>query len=154
MFAYDSNSYSGKQKRKGYQDAVEKYGLTTNELFVPFKETSIEKTKELILEKAKFLREEGHYPDAMICCEDAIAAAAVKVAYEIGVAIPSQLNIIGYNNSILATCCLPELTSIDNKVKEVCENAIKMLMQVLEGKEIEPINVVSCLIEKRCTTNF
>lgn len=148
MFLYDSNSYSGKQKRKGYRDAVEKYGLARNERFIPFKESSVQKTKELLLETV------AHSPEAMICGEDAIAAAALKFANAKGLVVPSQLNVIGYNNSLLAKCCEPELTSIDNKVQEVCERAITMLMSVLGGNQIENIKVVPCLIKKRNTTDF
>ena len=148
MFLYDSNSFSGRQKREGYRDGIEKYGLKCNEIFIPFKESPIQKTKELMLKEVK------HYPEAMICCEDAIAVAAIKFASELGIDVPGELSIIGYNNSFIANCCQPELTSIDNKVQEVCNNAIKMLMNVLEGKQIEYIKVVPCLIKKRNTTDF
>ena len=148
LFWYDTSSYSGKKKRKGNRDAVEKYGLARNERFIPFKESSVQKTKELLLETV------AHSPEAMICGEDAIAAAALKFANAKGLVVPSQLNVIGYNNSLLAKCCEPELTSIDNKVQEVCERAITMLMSVLGGNQIENIKVVPCLIKKRNTTDF
>lgn len=148
MFLYDSNSFSGKHKRKGYKDAMESYGLKCREIFIPFRESHIQKTKELMVKDINYC------PEAMICCEDAIAVAALKFASELNIDVPGKLNIIGYNNSFIANCCQPELTSIDNKVQEVCDRAIKMLMNVLEGKQVESIEVVSCLVKKRSTTDF
>ncbi|MDA3732727.1 LacI family DNA-binding transcriptional regulator [Niameybacter massiliensis] len=148
MFLYDSNSFSGKQKRQGYEDALKNYNLKPNQLFIPFDEDNIQKIKDFIVQEVR------EYPEAMICCEDAIAVASLKFATKVGLDVPNQLHIVGYNNSLIAKCCEPELTSIDNKVQEVCDSAIKMLMNVLEGNGNENIKVVPCFLKQRGTTDF
>lgn len=42
---------------------------------------------------------------------------AVKYAHIADISIPRDLSIIGYNNSLLARCTDPEITSIDSKVE-------------------------------------
>ena len=65
------------------------------------------------------LYDKGISFDAVVTSDDSLAVGAVKYAYEHRIAIPEQLQIIGYNNSVLANCTEPELTSIDSKVEPV-----------------------------------
>ena len=65
---------------------------------------------------------------------------------------PEDLSIIGYNNSMLVSCCDPELTSIDNKLETLCQHLITTLMGVLEGNEMPKKTVFSGELIKRGTT--
>ena len=53
---------------------------------------------------------------------------------------------------MLATCCDPELTSIDNKLETLCLHLITILMGVLAGNEMPKKTVFSGEIIKRGTT--
>lgn len=77
------------------------------------------------------LYDKGISFDAVVTSDDSLAVGAVKYAYEHRIAIPEQLQIIGYNNSVLANCTEPELTSIDSKVEQLSVKAVNILMQVL-----------------------
>ena len=72
-----------------------------------------------------------------------------------GIKIPEDLSVTGYNNSKMAVCCEPELTSVDNKVEILCNKAVDGLIRVLEGeKDVRQDNKIVCEIVKRCTTDF
>ena len=47
-----------------------------------------------------------------------------------------DLSIIGYNNSLLARCTDPEITSIDSKVEALCTTTINTLMGVFSGVNV------------------
>ena len=51
----------------------------------------------------------------VIASEDPLAIGAMKYARRQGLCVPEDLSVIGYNNSMLTTCCTPELTSVDNR---------------------------------------
>jgi len=92
--------------------------------------------------------------DAVVTSDDSLAVGAVKFAFEHSINIPSDLSIVGYNNSILANCTEPELTSIDSKVESLCVTAVISLMKVFNGGKVPERTVISADLIKRNTTNF
>lgn len=92
--------------------------------------------------------------DAVIGAEDIFAVAALKLAQEYGVAIPDQVQIIGYNNSILSQCTMPELTTIDNHCADMAKGAASILIQVLEGQQTSQETMVPCRLVQRGTAHF
>ena len=81
-----------------------------------------------------------------------LALAAVKYAREMNYRIPEEFSVLGYNNSMLALCCEPELTSIDNKLETLCQHLITTLLGLLEGREMPKKTVFSGEIIRRGTT--
>ena len=74
---------------------------------------------------------------------------------ELGIRIPEELSVTGYNNSAVALYCEPELTSVDNGVRQLCGNAVENLVKILQGQQgIGQDNRFACEIVKRCTTDF
>lgn len=93
--------------------------------------------------------------DAVLAANDSIAVGAVKYACARGLRIPEDLVIVGYNNSPFAECCEPELSSIDNGLKEICEKTVQRLMRVLDGdQDVEKDVTVPCRLVRRNTTDF
>ena len=92
--------------------------------------------------------------DAVIAAEDIHAVSAIKFARTLGISIPDELIITGFNNSILSTCCEPELTTVDNHIETVCLSAINTLMRVFEGKEAQNKTMISNDLVIRETTDF
>ena len=90
----------------------------------------------------------------MLASDDSLAVGAVKFAYEHSVKVPDELQIIGYNNSVLANCTEPELSSIDSKVEQLSTTAVSLLMQVLSGNSVPKLNTVTADLIKRKTTKF
>lgn len=70
-------------------------------------------------------------------------------------AIPDEFSVIGYNDSIMAVSCEPELTSVDNKLELLCHTTVQHMIALLEKQEeVEQQILVSCEIVRRCTTDF
>jgi LacI family transcriptional regulator/LacI family asc operon transcriptional repressor len=91
----------------------------------------------------------------VICTNDSIAVGAVKFAKERGLSIPREMNIVGYNNSVLAISCEPEISSIDNHTEEICDGTIENVIRVLQGdSEVKRHFTVPCTLVKRSTTDF
>ena len=65
-----------------------------------------------------------------------------------------EMDIIGYNNSLLSAASAPELTSIDSKVREITIQGVEMLVDALEGKDTGQKSCVPCELIKRETTDF
>ena len=88
----------------------------------------------------------------VIAADDTLGLAAVKYARKMGYRIPEDFSILGYNNTMLTSCCEPELTSIDNKLETLCRHLISTLLGVLEGNGMPKKTVFSGEIVRRGTT--
>ena len=108
-----------------------------------------------IPETARFLQEleaRGIVFDACLATDDELAAGAVKYALNAGKRIPEDIQITGYNNSLLSICSTPEITTADNRVEFLCTTAVSLLMQVLEGKDVPERTMYSANLIRRATT--
>jgi LacI family transcriptional regulator/LacI family asc operon transcriptional repressor len=151
LYLYNAKSYSGQKKLSGYLAAVQTDNKAAkNDDYIQFVGGNITDIKDHLTG----LYKKGLTFDAIITSDDSLAISAVKFAKENGIRVPEQLSVIGYNNSIIAQCSDPELTSIDNKLDAVCSNCITTLMGVLKGQEVPLKTVFSAEIVKRGTTRF
>jgi LacI family transcriptional regulator/LacI family asc operon transcriptional repressor len=144
LFLTDSHSYSSNKKKKGYEEAVEGAGLTANVVYV---ENDIHAVK-------KSLADLKDRPDGIIAANDNIAVGAVKYAVSAGLSIPDDVEIVGYNNSILAISSTPEISSIDNHTPEICHDTVERIMHNLndDGYRLSNKLMISCNLIQRETT--
>ena len=71
-----------------------------------------------------------------------------------GLKIPDDFSVIGYNNSMLTSCCNPELTSVDNRLETQTHQLVQTLIGVLSGEEMPKKSIFSGKLIKRGTTLF
>jgi len=148
LYYYNSTSYSGKHKLSGYTAAMKDSGLTPITEFYQGSHEDI----AAMAEHLKKVRQKGISFHGLIAADDALGLGGMKYARENGIRIPEELSIIGYNNSMLASCCEPELTSIDNKLETLCQHLIDTLMGVLSGKDMPKKTIFSGELIRRGTT--
>ena len=148
LFLYDSESYSAKEKMRGYEDALIDNGFSIQEERKILIENQMKNARELLLEKklTSF--------DAVVATGDKLAVGAVKYAKSKGFSVPKDICIVGYNNSEFSICCEPELSSIDSRGEELCRLAIDSLMKLMEGEPIRHKNMIPCHFVGRETTDF
>lgn len=149
LYLYNSKSYSGLQKLNGYRDAVISHDLELSDELMQSC-NNMHATKNMLLT----LYEEGLRFNAVLASEDKLAVGALKFAKAAGLSVPEDISIIGYNNSILAACCEPELTSIDNHVETLSITTITTLMRVLAGNDVPNKTTISNDLVIRETTCF
>jgi len=132
VYLYDADSFSGMAKIRGFKRGMEEKGLILGN-------SSIIKVPPGVMggyEGVERLDREGVKYTAILTSEDVIAAGVLKKLKETGKKVPRDVAVIGYNNSQVAICTTPELSTVDNKVEEMAMGAVQMLYDVLEGKEV------------------
>ena len=152
VYLYNSESYSSNKKMSGYLAAMDT--LYTDPVK---KQELVHYINGNLLEVRDYLtslRKTGLIPEAIVASDDFLAIGALKYAKEHNLKVPDQLSIIGYNNSIVALCSDPELTSIDNKLEALCANCVTTLMGVFNNQAIPLKTVYPAEIKKRGTTCF
>ncbi|WP_138754164.1 LacI family DNA-binding transcriptional regulator [Paenibacillus sinopodophylli] len=81
-------------------------------------------------------------PTALFCCNDLLAIGALKAAKELGLRVPEDISIIGFDNTILAELTDPPLTTIAQPTKEMGQLAVDALIEMLESGEKSDHRVV------------
>ncbi len=130
LYIYDSDSYSGLQKLKGFMSTTEKSGIKT--LILKCEKHSPVAEIESDIIKAL---QSNPSTDAVIASEDYLAAIAQNCVAKSGKRTPDDVAVIGYNNSLLAEISNPTLTSLDNNIDKICVKTVENLNRVLNGEK-------------------
>ncbi|MET3987342.1 LacI family DNA-binding transcriptional regulator [Streptomyces sp. PvR034] len=75
----------------------------------------------------------GPRPTAIVCDDDILAAGACKAARRLGLRVPDDLSVTGFDDLALATAVEPELTTIGLPAERVGEHGMSALLAVLDG---------------------
>lgn len=94
-------------------------------------------------------------PTAVFCSNDYIALGAIKGAREMGLTLPDDLSIVGFDDMQTASYMVPALTTIQQPAKEMGQRAAKLLLEIIEQKS-KPVQHMmdSTLIIRESTTRY
>jgi DNA-binding LacI/PurR family transcriptional regulator len=135
----DVDTYSARAKVEGF-----KAGLESNSLN-PLNCTVINVGKGVNggIDGVEQLIRDGMEYDALLCGDDITAAGALRCLKKHGIKVPADVSVIGFNNSVLAQCCDPVLTSVDSRMEDMGRTAVEVLIRVLEGEEVNRKTVLT-----------
>lgn len=153
LYLYNSQSYSGLKKLSGYQAAMLQSDLHFSKDYAQFYNGERENI-DSIADFLVSLNDNGLSFDSVVASDDILAMGAMKYGKRKSLDTPMNFEIIGYNNSLLTSCCEPPLTSVDNRLLTLCNQLVKTLMGVLSGSEMPKKVIFSGELVKRGTTNF
>ena len=150
LYLYNALSYSGYQKLTGYKQAHKKAGLPVCSEYICYCRPELN-TISGIKQYLRSVLAERTY-DAVVASDDKLAVCASKVIKETSLCIPDDIEVIGYNNSALAECCDPELSSINMHLDAMCNHLTTSLIAVLSGEKINNRTIFPAELIRRGTT--
>lgn len=74
-------------------------------------------------------------PTAIFAFDDHIAIGAINAIKDLGLAVPKDISVCGYDDSLLANHYVPRITSVSQPAVELAENAVDKLLAVIDGQE-------------------
>jgi LacI family transcriptional regulator len=99
------------------------------------------------LEAAQQLLEIGDLPTAIFACNDDMAAGAVAAAHGLGIRIPSELSVAGFDDTPVATTIWPELTTVHQPIAEMAARSVEILADQVRklraGEKLDPVQEVA-----------
>ncbi len=123
MYVYDALTPSALAKLSGYVRGLTENKISYNEDLVVRASKTIDGGR-LAIENAI---SEKNIPDAVITSEDILAVGAMKALLNAN----CQPIVIGYNNSALCECTSPTLSSVDNRLGEMCYKSFEIFDELL-----------------------
>ncbi|WP_181138608.1 LacI family DNA-binding transcriptional regulator [Streptomyces sp. Ru73] len=76
----------------------------------------------------------GPRPTALVCDDDLLAAGACKAARRLGLRVPEDVSVTGFDDLALATALEPELTTVRLPAEEFGAAGMRALIDVLDGR--------------------
>ncbi|MFI5804116.1 LacI family DNA-binding transcriptional regulator [Streptomyces sp. NPDC051561] len=73
-------------------------------------------------------------PTALICDDDILAAGACKALRRLGLRVPEDISVTGFDDLSLATAVEPELTTVRLPAEQVGRRGMAALLAVLDGR--------------------
>ncbi|WP_047154189.1 LacI family DNA-binding transcriptional regulator [Aneurinibacillus tyrosinisolvens] len=123
---------SGTERIKGYKKALENAGIKVDEnLVITINEPTIEGAEV----KAKELLNSGQRPTAIFGCNDILAIGTMLAAKGLGIGIPDELSIIGFDNTVMCKIVEPQLSSVAIPIHEMGKQAMELLAQRIQKKD-------------------
>jgi len=142
IFLNGNDTPSNRQKVLGFLDECGDEGA----VFGPCGD--YESTKEEI-EKA--LQKDSKV-DGVICVDDPVAIEALRIFADKGMSVPSDISVIGINNSKLAETSIPRLSSLDNMLLELNLTTARSIVDVIKGRHVaKKVMICSSIVERETT---
>ncbi|QIQ21546.1 ribose operon transcriptional repressor RbsR [Zophobihabitans entericus] len=93
-------------------------------------------------------------PEAVFCCNDAMAIGAYQALYQAGLEAGKDIAMIGYDDIELAQYMTPPLTTIHQPKSELGQLAVETLLHRLKHKDEEPeVLTLTPILQKRRSVN-
>ena len=140
---------SAELRKTGYLRALEAAGVPADESLIRTggydPEISAASAHELLTSPDR--------PSAVFAANDISAIATVGAARELGLSVPDDLSVVGFDNVPESALCSPPLTTVDQSIQEMGYQAITMLIALINGDEVERTHVTldTGLVVRRST---
>jgi LacI family transcriptional regulator len=137
------NQTASARRHEGFLAGMEEAGLT----LAPTQFAQGYFTYRSGLEAAEMLLAANPRPTAIFASNDDMAAATVSVAHRLGLDVPRDLSVSGFDDTSFATAIWPALTTIHQPVAKMAREAVKMLLeQVRRERAGEDVKIVHRLL--------
>ncbi|MEK5071603.1 LacI family DNA-binding transcriptional regulator [Sporosarcina sp. FSL K6-1508] len=114
----------------GFLEAIRGKGIATHIIECPF---HFEQSEEIA---RKFLSENKEI-DGIFASSDVSAAGALKAAHSLGIAVPDELQIVGFDGIALGGMLTPGLTTVAQDIYKMGALTTRMLIKLIEEIELE-----------------
>ena len=148
MIAGAEDVYTAEERFQGYCRALEAAGIPAEDSLIVRGDYTIRGGSRGIKELAK------RNPDmtAVFISNYEMTLGAMIELNELGVRIPEEMSVIGFDNIEFAKACIPRLSIVTQPTKELGRRAAELMLKRLEEKErteFETVRLATSFVEGR-----
>jgi LacI family repressor for deo operon, udp, cdd, tsx, nupC, and nupG len=71
-----------------------------------------------------------------------MAIGGMSVARQRGLTVPSDLSVVGFDDISFAAYTVPPLTTVAQPVREMGQETVRLLLDVIKGQTLAPVSVI------------
>jgi LacI family transcriptional regulator len=107
----------------GFRRHAERLGITVHEHWIVLGEYSIESGETA----ARHLLAGPQRPEAIVCADDLIAIGVLRACRQLGVVVPDELQVTGFDDITFAAHVVPALTTLSQPTDLMATEALRLL---------------------------
>ncbi len=133
LLAGRSDLQSAKLREEGYREALAAAR-------VPFDDALVRVggyDPELSAVAARELLGSARRPTAVFAANDVSAIATIEVARELGLRVPEDVSVVGFDNIPESALCTPPLTTVNQPIRTMGERAVELLIRLIREQPVE-----------------
>jgi len=119
---------SARERFQGFSDALAKYDIPVDKSLVSTGALTVEEGLDL----ARCILKRVPRPSAIVCYSDFVAFGVMQAIREIGLSIPDDIAVVGFDDVRMASCLQVPLTTIQSPKEELGRQAMQLLVHRLE----------------------
>ncbi|MDQ0858520.1 LacI family DNA-binding transcriptional regulator [Bacillus sp. V2I10] len=139
-------------REKTFRSYMTEKGLLNEQFIFCHRGFSVDNGYQLMKDAINKLGD--NLPTAFFTAADPIAVGCLQALNESGIAIPNRVSVVSLNNISIAKYVSPPLTTFNIDLKELCKNAVELLLeQVLEKRKVVKTLYLGADLVLRKSTN-
>lgn len=142
-----SNQEAATQRFDGFVDAMRQAGYPVNEAWVGDGEFA----PGPALEAGRRILGEKDRPTAIFASNDDMAAGVYTAAHQLGLGVPDDLSVVGFDDQPIAVSLWPALTTVHQPIADMAGRAVELLASPpkLTGEKARPDHIFPFKIIER-----
>lgn len=127
----DNDFISTAFRRQGYQEGLRARGLEIRAEYQSLADGDYSFASGT--QAARRLLEREERPTALFCISDVLARGAIQAARELGLQVPEELSVVGFDDVEYATMGYPSLTTVRQPCYDLGSTAARLLLEQIKG---------------------
>lgn len=128
---------SAKLREQGFRQAMAAHGVPIDEGLIRVGGYDA----QVSADAARTLLDRPDRPTAVFASNDVSAIATISVAHELGLRVPQDLSVVGFDNIPESALCTPRLSTVNQPIQTMGERAVEMLIRLIRKEELESTRV-------------
>ncbi|TIL84084.1 MAG: LacI family transcriptional regulator, partial [Mesorhizobium sp.] len=133
----ESRIFTAQERLAGYQNSLQSHGITFDESLISVSRSTVEHAIEATIR----LFSRRNRPTAVFTVDSLMTQGALLGLRSMGLSIPHDVSLIGFDDFNLATFTDPQITVVAQPISEIGPLAAKLLLERLAGKKVAPRHI-------------
>jgi DNA-binding LacI/PurR family transcriptional regulator len=149
--AGEEGSSTNRDREQGFTQQLQTRGHT-----LAFRESGGEYTYEAGYTAVKRLWQTDSVPDAIFCASDLMAMGVSDAAKELGLKIPDELGIVGFDDIKMVAWPSYAITTVKQPIDLMVDTTIDVLLNAIENPDAEPVTkwIPATLVKRNSIRTF
>jgi DNA-binding LacI/PurR family transcriptional regulator len=132
--------YNFDMRKRGFIEALTEENLRVEDHHYFSISPTIIASQEVFTDKIKNNLE--NLPTALFCETDYMAISIIKSFMELGIKVPDEISVIGFDNILESRVITPELTTVHVKKDKIALFAVEKLIRIIENNDTDKIKLL------------
>lgn len=122
---------SSEDRLKGYESELEKLGLSINKEYMAYADRDY--SFQSGIAAARQILDRHDRPTALFCISDVLAMGAIRAAGGLGIRVPQELSVVGFDDVEYAIMMNPMLTTVSQPLYPLGKTSARILIDQIES---------------------